>query len=269
MEAQATAALLALAQDAVDVAAELVRTRRPTAVTSKGDRDVVTDVDLAVEHAVRDLLASATPGVGFLGEEEGRTRGGASPSQTWTLDPIDGTINYAAGSPLCAVSLALLEDGQPVLGVIDLPFLGQRYSASSGGGAVLNNHPVHTPGTAVMNEAVVALGDFANGPGAAEQNLLQLRLAGLLAEKALRIRMLGSAAIDLAWLAAGRHQASITLSNRPWDMAAGVVIAREAGASVVDLDGSGYSMASRAVIAAAGRLGPELLATVDEARGAG
>jgi myo-inositol-1(or 4)-monophosphatase len=118
-----------------------------------------------------------------------------------------------------------------------------------------------------MSEAIVALGDFATGPDAAEQNILGLRLTGLLAEKALRIRMLGSAAIDLAWLAAGRHHASITLCNRSWDRAAGVVISREAGASVVDLDGSGYSLASRAVVAAAGRIGPELLATVQQARG--
>ena len=238
--------LLSVGNRAVDLAAEVIRSRRPAAVTAKGDRDPVTDVDLAVEGTIRHLLADATPGIGFLGEEEGRSGDTAETPQTWVLDPIDGTVNYAAGSPLCAVSLALVEVGQPVLGVIDLPFLGQRYWASAGGGAFLNGEPVPAPaGPRMLGDAIVALGDFATGPDAAEQNDYQLRLARLLARRALRIRMLGSAAIDLAWLAAGRHHASITLCNLPWDMAAGVVIAREAGVTVADLDGSGYSLASR------------------------
>ena len=139
--------------------------------------------------------------------------------------------------------------------------------AVAGGGAFVNGELVSAPaGPRMLGEAIVALGDFATGPAAAEQNDLQLRLAGLLAERALRIRMLGSAAIDLAWLAAGCHHASVTLCNRSWDMAAGVIIAREAGVTVADLDGSRYSLASRSVIAATGRLEEELLATVDEAQ---
>ncbi|MEA2587104.1 MAG: monophosphatase [Actinomycetota bacterium] len=261
------AGLLSVGQEAIGLAAELIRTRRPATVCAKGDRDPVTDVDLAVERTVRDLLARKTPGIGFLGEEEGRSGANRRPVQTWVFDPIDGTVNYAAGSPLCAVSLALLEDGQPVLGVIDLPFLGERYWAAAGGGAFVNDEPVHVPDTArTINEAIVALGDFATGPDAAEQNDLQLRLARLLAGRALRLRMLGSAAIDLAWLASGRHHASLTLCNRPWDMAAGVVIAREARASVSDLDGSVYSLGSRSVIAAVGRLVPELMATLEDAQ---
>ena len=261
------AGLLSVGRRATGVAAELIRTRRPAVVTAKGDRDSVTDVDLAVERTIRGLLAEATPGIGFLGEEEGASADTARTPQTWALDPIDGTANYAAGSPLCAVSLALLEGGQPVLGVIDLPFLGQRYWATAGGGAFLNGELVQASVRPWrLSDAIVALGDFATDPDSTGQNNLQLRLAGLLAGRALRIRMLGSAAIDLAWLAAGRHHASITLCNWSWDMAAGVVIAREAGATVADLDGSGYSLASRSVIAAAGRLGEELLATVEEAQ---
>jgi myo-inositol-1(or 4)-monophosphatase len=264
---EATAGLLSVGQEAIGIASELIRTRRPGTVRPKGDRDSVTDVDLVVERTIRDLLARMTPGIGLLGEEEGRSGPNGRPLQTWAFDPIDGTVNYAAGSPLCAVSLALLDDGQPLLGVIDLPFLGQRYWATAGGGAFLDDRPIHAPDAAgTMNEAIVALGDFATGPDAAEQNGLQIRLARLLAGRALRVRMLGSAAIDLAWLASGRHHASVTLCNRPWDMAAGVVIAREAGATVAGLDGSEYSLDSRSVIAAGGRLGPELLATVEEAR---
>src|SRR5207248_878030 len=132
-------------------------------------------------------------------------------------------------SPVCALSLALLEGGEPVLGVSGLPFLGQRYWARAGGGAFVNGGPVPAvTGPRLLTDAVVALGDFATGPAAAGQNRLQLRLTGLLAARALRVPMLGSAAIDLAWLAAGRHYASVTLSNRPWDMAAGRPVSREA-----------------------------------------
>src|SRR5258708_23997924 len=143
----------------------MIRSGPPSVITAKADRDPVTDVDLAVERAVRDLLATATPGIGFLGEEEGRTPAGDGLGRMWVLDPIDGTVNYAAGSPLCAVSLALLEDGQPVLGVIDLPFLGQRYWATAGGGAYVNGEPVPAPaGPRMLGDAIVALGDFATGP---------------------------------------------------------------------------------------------------------
>src|SRR2546430_9504921 len=115
------AGLLSVGRRATGVAAEVIRTRRPAAVTAKGDRDSVTDVDLAVEHTIRDLLAEATPGIGFLGEEEGRSGAATRAPQTWALDPIDGTVNYTAGSPLCPRSLALLEEGQPARGVTDLP----------------------------------------------------------------------------------------------------------------------------------------------------
>ena len=261
--------LLAVAQEAVGVAASMVRSGRPGTTTAKGDRDPVTDVDLAVERRIRRLLAEATPDIGFLGEEEGRSGDDEERPRLWALDPIDGTVNYAAGSPLCAVSLALFEESQPVLGVIDLPFLGQRYRATKGGGAFLNDEPIRMPSTTEVGGAVVALGDFAVGPDAHPENGLQLRLTGLLAERALRVRMLGSAAIDLAWLAAGHHQASVTLCNRAWDMGAGVVIAREAGAAVVDVDGCDYSLASLSVVAANPGLLPELIGIAGKARGMG
>ena len=106
-EATATLLLLSAGHEAIGVAAELVRTRRPAIVSPKGDRDSVTDVDFAVERTVRELLARKTPGIGFLGEEEGRSGVDGRPMQTWAFDPIDGTVNYAAGSPLCAVSRAV------------------------------------------------------------------------------------------------------------------------------------------------------------------
>lgn len=247
--------------EAVDAARAILLSRRPALVQVKGDRDVVSDVDLAIERTVREHLAHATPGIGLLGEEEG----GADPvsaNRCWVLDPIDGTANFVAGSPLCGISLALVEAGHPVLGVVDLPMLGERYTAEQGGGAACNGSTLRIPAPQRLGEAIVAVGDFATGSAASSQNPDQLRIVSVLAERTSRVRMLGSAAIDLAWLAAGRHHASVTLCNRPWDMAAGVVIATEAGAWVGDLGGASYSLGSGSVIAAAPGLAPELLAAI-------
>src|SRR5262245_20454469 len=120
--------LLPVALRAADAAADMMRNRRPASVTEKHDRDLVSDVDIGIERQIRSLLEEVTPDIGFLGEEEGRT-GEARAGWLWTLDPIDGTSNYAHGIPLCATSLALLHQGSAVLGVIDTPFLGHRYHA--------------------------------------------------------------------------------------------------------------------------------------------
>jgi myo-inositol-1(or 4)-monophosphatase len=134
-------------------------------VTEKADRDLVSDVDIAVERAVRDYLHQATPDIGFLGEEEG---GPDDPGTgwIWALDPIDGTSNFAHGIPLCATSLALMRDGSPVLGVIDAPFLGERFHAARGHGAWSGDRRLAASGTTALHEAIVAIGDYATGPGA-------------------------------------------------------------------------------------------------------
>jgi myo-inositol-1(or 4)-monophosphatase len=241
------AAYLEHAQAAVDRAAGLVRTQRPGHLTPKGERDYASEVDFAVERAVREQLLGATPTIGFVGEEEGSA--GDQGDTWWTLDPIDGTVNFTHGLPLCGVSLALVRDGQPVIGVIDLPFLGSRYWAVAGGGARHNGQQIHTRDVSRLEDALVSIGDYAVGAGAAEKNRIRLALTERLAGRVLRIRMFGSAAIDLAWLAAGRTHASVTLSNNSWDMAAGVAIAREAGARVVDHDGTEHTAESSAVCA--------------------
>jgi myo-inositol-1(or 4)-monophosphatase len=250
--------LLPVALKVADIAAEMMRTRRPASVIEKHDRDLVSDVDLAIERQVRAHLAKATPDIGFLGEEEGQSVGAAG-GWLWTLDPIDGTSNFAHGIPLCATSLALLRDGHPVLGVIDAPFLGQRYHAIEGHGAYADEHRMSASSTDRLRDAVVAVGDYATGPRADYQNEQRLALTVQLAPRVHRVRMLGSAALDLAWVAAGRLDASITLANKPWDTAAGVLLAREAGATVVDADGSPHSFGSAATIAGPKALISQLL----------
>jgi myo-inositol-1(or 4)-monophosphatase len=248
--------LLDIAKAAVDIASELLRTHRPGELTTKGDRDMATDVDFAIEHRVRAFLREATPDIAFLGEEEGSQ--GAASELIWALDPVDGTANFVHGIPLCGTSLGLIKGDQPVLGVIDLPFLGTRYTAAEGGGAHANGIPITVSHADDIAEAVVAIGDYAVGDNARQRNRLRLAVTHQLAARAQRVRMHGSAAIDLAWLAHGKLDALITLSNKPWDMAAGVVIAREAGAHLVDSDGSSHHLYSQATIGA----GPELVAAV-------
>lgn len=240
--------LLAVAQGAVDAASHLVRRTAVGQVEAKGERDMVTNVDREVEEHVRAFLARETPEIGFFGEEGGQAGRTTAPLQ-WVLDPVDGTANLAHKIPLCGVSLGLMQGQEAMLGVIDLPFLHERYQAARGLGATANGQRLQVRPNSELGEAIVGLGDYAVGEQAAERNEKRLALTQLLAAKVLRIRMLGSAAIDLAWVASGQLDACVALSNHLWDVAAGVAIAREAGASVIDLDGTPHTPSSRATIA--------------------
>jgi myo-inositol-1(or 4)-monophosphatase len=249
-----------IADKAMDLAAGLVRAHLPTAVNTKGDRDMVSDVDIEIERVVRDYLHERSPEIGFLGEEEG-----TAPAATdgaglrWVLDPIDGTANFVKGIPLYSISLALVNDEEPVLGIIDIPAEGCRYTAIKGLGAYSGRTRIQVRPTARMADAVVTMGDYAVGEQAEMKNQIRLAVTRLLAERAQRVRMLGSAAIDLAWLAHGRTDASITFGNNPWDTAAGVILVREADGHVVDADGKRHSMRSGSTIAANRELLDDLL----------
>jgi myo-inositol-1(or 4)-monophosphatase len=236
-----------IAREAVHLGAELVRTATPHEVTEKGDRDIVTDVDVKVEQEIRAYLARATPDFGFLGEEQGQT---GDDEYVWTLDPIDGTSNFAHGLPLCAVSLALVHANRPIIAEITAPFLGLRYWAMRDQGAFVNGNRMRASRTSDVTKAIVSIGDYAVGANAETKNHQRLRLTTLLAERVERVRMFGSAALDLAWVAEGRTDATVIASNKPWDIAAGVLIAREAGALVLDRSGESHTFQSPDTIAA-------------------
>jgi myo-inositol-1(or 4)-monophosphatase len=244
------AELLPIANQAVDLATEVLRAAEgPRKLTAKGERDYATDLDYEIEQRVRDHLARETPHIGFLGEEEGRS--GKRADLVWALDPIDGTVNFVHGLPLYAISLALIAGNQPVLGVVDLPALQHRYHAAEGHGAHRDARRLPCPESSPdLASAIVAIGDYAVGDNAKAKNRDRLGVTARLAATVLRVRMLGSAAIDLAWLAEGYVNASVTLSNNTWDMAAGVVLARETGHIVVDRDGQPYGLHSTATVAA-------------------
>jgi len=243
------ARMLLAAEHAVDLGARTLRQGRSHigALIGKGDRDFATDVDLRIESEVKASLAQATPEIPFLGEEEeGRA---LLDEARWVLDPIDGTINFARDSPLCSISLSLVIGGQPVLGIVDAPLLGERFIARQGGGAYLNGTRISVAEVDGLREAIVGVADFKVGVGSEEENRVHLAALGRLARECLRVRMLGSAALDLAWLAAGRLNATLMLSNLPWDVTAGLLVAREAGGVVFDYDGSRHAADSRYTLA--------------------
>ncbi|MGZ5341606.1 MAG: inositol monophosphatase family protein [Solirubrobacterales bacterium] len=258
--------LLRAVERAIDSGAALLREKRWNvgSIIPKGDRDYATEVDLRIEETIRAALSEAAPGISFLGEEEG---GGdvATADALWVLDPIDGTVNFANGSPLCAISLALVERGEPTLGVIDLPLLGERYLAWRGGGAHLHGERIGVVEKPGLEEAMVGFADFAVGSEARLENRIHAELMDRLIGRCLRVRVHGSESLDLAWLAAGRLDVTVMLSNLPWDVTAGVLIAREAGAGAFDYDGSSWSPHAAFTICCTPGLAGELMPIVQEA----
>jgi myo-inositol-1(or 4)-monophosphatase len=241
-----TARLLVVAHDAMDKAVNLLLRSQAGDIQTKGDRDLVTEVEVAIEHLVRDHLAEHTPDVGFLGEETGAA---GDPSFYWVFDPVDGTANFVHGVPMCAVALGLVHDGQPILGVIDTPFLSHRYWATKGSGAFRDGDPIAVSRSTALEKSMIALSDYGAGEGGIARTRASAELDRALSQRAQRVRRIGSSAVELAWVADGTLDASLTLGNRSWDTAAGAIIAREAGALVVDADGSQHSTSSRCAIA--------------------
>ncbi len=256
--------LLGIACDAVNQASELVRTRSPGTLTKKGDRDLTSEVDLAVEKLVRNFLHVKTPEAAFLGEEEGTVV--VSNDFLWILDPVDGTINLVHGLPLSAVSLSLVRNGIVQAAVIDLPFIRTRYTALRGYGSYANAKRIHVSRTTTLNTALISLDQYTfNDSNADHENRARLRLAEHLACKAQRVRMFGTSAVELAWMAEGRLDACVMLGNKPWDTSAGVLIAREAGARVLDQDGTDHSWNSAATIAVTPAVETQLITVVQKA----
>lgn len=261
-------ALLQIARDAAAEGARLLSSTPPGKVTTKGERDYVTELDVKIQNVLQSLLAERTPDIRFLGEEESDEPLPLQDQRLWALDPIDGTSNFIHGLTLCAVSLALVEDGKPVLGVINAPFLGLEYYASAGEGAYSNGKPISASSVSRLGDAIISIGDYAVGEDAGRKNRERLSVTAALASNVERVRMFGSAALDLAWVADGRTDGCVMLSNKPWDTAAGVVIARESGAEVTDTDGTLHTTKSGHTVAAAPALSSALLGLLAESMGA-
>ncbi len=249
------AKLLKVAGAAVERGRAVTQSRAIGELTFKGDRDMASEVDFAVEREVRAFLERETPEIGVLGEEEG----GATDGTRWVLDPVDGTVNFIHGVPLWAISLGLIHEGRAVAGVIDHPALGTTYAAAEGLGATCNGKAIRGSQCTDLENALVAVGDYGVGPNADAVNADRAALTQRLVPRVQRLRMIGTAATALTWTANGYFDALIMFSNKPWDTMAGVAICREAGVTVLDLDGTNHAPESRGVFAVADGLAAPLL----------
>jgi len=230
-------------------------------VSLKGPANFVTAADHRAEEILRAELAKARPGYGFLGEEGGRQEG-SDKTHCWIVDPLDGTTNFLHGIPQFAISIGLERDGTIVAGVIYNPANEELFVAERGKGAFLNEHRLRVAARRRLAEAVVACGLPHLGRG----DLAQFRKEfAAVQEKVAGLRRFGAAALDLAWVAAGRLDAYWERNLSPWDMAAGMLMVREAGGFATDLDGRDAIFARREIIAGNETMQRELLALIKAA----
>lgn len=202
-------------------------------VSLKGPANFVTAADRRAEETIYTELMKARPGYGFLGEESGR-REGADKSHTWIVDPLDGTTNFLHGIPHFAISMALERDGTVVAGLIYNPATDEMFIAEKGKGAFLNDQRIRVAARRQLAEAIVACGLAHHGHGDVP---LSRREIGAVQGHVAGLRRFGAAALDLAWVAAGRLDGYWERTLKPWDVAAGLVLVREAGGFVSDCDG--------------------------------
>lgn len=230
------AQLLALATDVAREAGELllgrfVRGDEPALASKSTPTDLVSEADLASEQLIRGRLAVARPKDGFLGEEGGAQDG--SSGLTWVVDPLDGTVNFLFGVPQWAVSVAVRDRHGELAGVVFDPCRDELFAATREGPALLGGEPLQAPigRCDAMARALVATGFAYDARVRAKQAEAIVRLLPRVRD----IRRLGSAALDLAWTAAGRYDAYFERTVKPWDVAAGVLVCERAGLEVREL----------------------------------
>jgi myo-inositol-1(or 4)-monophosphatase len=200
-------------------------------VLLKGPVDPVTATDLAAEAHIKNRIGAARPGDRLLAEESAGVID--LQGRTWLIDPLDGTVNFSHGIPQVAVSIALYQDGQPRVAVVVDAIREDLFVATAGGGSKLNGAAISVS-TRELGEAVVATGFPYDRR---QRGKTYAAIAGSVLEKVRGIRRLGAAALDLAWVAAGRLDGYWEFGLAPWDVAAGMLLVREAGGVVGGLDG--------------------------------
>jgi myo-inositol-1(or 4)-monophosphatase len=224
-------------------------------VSIKGPANFVTAADRKAEQTLRDELMTARPGYCFVGEEGGRIEG-PDKTHTWYVDPLDGTTNFLHGIPHFAISIGLEREGTLIAGLVYNPVSDEMYLAERGKGAFLNDQRIRVSGRRSMQDAVVACGLPHRGRGdlalfRTEFMTVQEQVAGL--------RRFGAAALDLAFVAAGRCDIYWERNLQSWDMAAGILLVREAGGYATDCDGHDAMFATGHIAAGNETLQKELL----------
>ncbi len=232
-------------------------------VSVKGPGDFVTAADQRAEKTVFEELSKARPGYGFVLEESGRVEG-SDKSHTWYVDPLDGTTNFLHSIPIFGVSIALEREGQLVAGVVYNPANDDMFVAERGQGAYLNNRRLRVSGRRKLSDAIIGCGIPHLGKRA--EHAPWLTEAELMMGRVSNLRRLGAAAIDLCYVAAGRYDGYWERSLHSWDIAAGIVMVREAGATVTDCDGGADMLDKGSVCVGNEAVQPQMLDLLKQTR---
>jgi myo-inositol-1(or 4)-monophosphatase len=225
----------------------------------EGVNNLVTEADHAAEKAIIDIIRGEYPDHYILSEESGDMP--TDSTYKWIIDPLDGTVNFAHGLPICCVSIGLEQEGEMSMGAVYNPFFNEFYFAQKGYGATLNNQLIHVSDETQVEKACLVTGfpytylDEPNGP---------LEVFSRLIRKGVPVRRLGSAAMDLCWVAAGRFEGFYEHKLNAWDSAAGFLIVKEAGGKVTDFKGVPYSPYQPQIVATNGKIHAELLQWISD-----
>jgi len=209
----------------------LEKVGQSTVKAQKSSRDELLDADIEAERILIERFHTETPHIGVLSEEAGFE---GSHDQYWIIDPLDGSANFQHGSPLFAIAIALIIHGQVQAGVIYLPTSNEMFTAIKQHGAYLNGKRIAVSQVATFRQAVIHFGDFtkADDPQSSKEGLIDF---SRLVTEAQRIRMIGTAAMDLAYVACGKAEALVNSSTHPWDIEAGKLLVQEAGGQTTTL----------------------------------
>ncbi len=246
-------------------------------VEQKSLNDFVSEVDKGAETIIRDIIGKAYPDHSFLGEEFGgdsiasiplNIKGDAQETvYQWIVDPLDGTTNFLRGIPHYAVSIALCINGLLTVGVVFDPYKNELFSAIVEQGAHLNGQPIQCAECPSLNGALLSTGVPFSGQRLDDISHFTDALVGLLERQTSGVRRLGAAALDLAYVAAGRYDGFWEAGLQPWDIAAGALIAQEAGATVTDFSAAARFLESGNVVAASCDVFAEMQGIVERAYG--
>ena len=256
---------LATACEIVLRAGEIQTSRRDTGfrIEKKGAIDLVTEVDLECEQMCRAVIAARFPDHAVLAEEQGTGPTVKESRYRWVFDPLDGTTNYAHGLPIFCASLALEIDGRAEVGAVYDPTRRELFTAERGEGAFLNGNLLKVSGTGDLLDALLVTGF----PYELQNRATDLvDLFGVFLGRARAVRRLGSAALDLCYVAAGRFEGFWEQYLKPWDVSAGALIVEEAGGRMTGIDGSPFDTSAGHLIASNGRVHDDMLAVVREFR---
>lgn len=222
--------ILPIVRDAGEI---ILRREGADRIASKAAQDFVTEVDFRVQSFIKERLQQFWPHIQFMGEEQ-ENSGLDFSKPYWVLDPIDGTTNFIHDFKASVISLALVCDHDPILGVVYNPSTNEEFTAIRGGGALLNGVPIHVSGASSLSEALVFVGTAPYRRAEMDENFRRIQRVYLSSHD---IRRFGCTALELCYIACGRADGQFEFGTKPWDIAAGWLILREAGGEVVSVFG--------------------------------